>query len=121
MRRRGIRKGIWVYITTRRMEFLLNLARIALRAGEEERARSYVRKALRLGEKMNVRLPRRWKWYICKSCALPLIPSQNARVRFYGGVLHITCMKCGSVKRIPLHGKGVRKSQEKEWDVSSVS
>ncbi|RLF71614.1 MAG: hypothetical protein DRN40_02070 [Thermoplasmata archaeon] len=121
MRRRGIRKGIWVYITTRRIEFLLSLANDALRTGEEERARGYVKKALRLGEKMNVRLPRRWKWYICKRCYLPLLPPLNARVRFYGGALHITCLKCGGVRRVPLHGKEVKTSQEKGKGVFSAS
>lgn len=121
MRRRGIRKGIWVYITTRRMEFLLTMAQDALRAGKEERARSYVKKALRLVEKMNVRLPRRWKWYICKRCALPLLPPLNARVRFYGGALHITCLKCGGMRRVPLHGREVKTSREKEMGVSSAT
>ncbi|MCD6383300.1 MAG: RNAase P [Thermoprotei archaeon] len=102
MRRRGIRKPIWVVITRRRMSYLLKEAREAVREGREDLARSYVKKAIRLGEKMNVRFRRGEKWYLCKKCLLPLVPGVNARVRFYGNTLHITCLTCGSTRRVPL-------------------
>ena len=83
-----------------RIERLHGLAREAARAGEDDRAREYVRLARRLSERNRVRLPREFRRFTCDACDSYLIPGRNARVRARDGHVVVTC-DCGEQARYP--------------------
>ena len=83
-----------------RIERLHVLAREAARAGEDDRAREYVRLARRLSERNRVRLPREFRRFTCDACDSYLIPGRNARVRTRDGHVVVTC-DCGEQARYP--------------------
>lgn len=87
-------------IPAERIERLTDLARDAARAGNEDRARRYVRLARRIAERNRVPLPRRFKRFTCDSCDRYLVPGRNARVRTQDGHVVVTCM-CGTQARYP--------------------
>lgn len=87
-------------IAAERIERLTELARAAAKAGEEERARRYVRLARRISERNRVPLPTRFKRFTCDACDRFLVPGRNARVRTQDGHVVVTC-ECGSQARYP--------------------
>lgn len=87
-------------IAAERIDRLHVLAREAARAGEEERAREYVRLARRIAERHRLRLPREFTRFTCDACDSYLIPGRNARVRTRNGHVVVTC-DCGHQKRYP--------------------
>lgn len=65
-------------------------------------SREYVSLAIRIGMKCKVRMPRTWKWRICKGCNTLLAPGVNCSVRVRPGrqrhiVVH--CLACGRISR----------------------
>lgn len=91
-------------IATERIERLHELAREATAAGEDERARRYVRRARRIAERNRLTLPRQFVRYSCDRCDAYLRPGANARVRLRGGHVVITC-DCGEQERYPYDGQ----------------
>jgi len=91
-----------VSIAAERIERLHELARQATKAGDEERARQYVRRARRIAERNRLRLPRTFVRYTCDRCDAYLVPGTNARVRLQDGHVVITC-DCGEHDRHPYH------------------
>lgn len=89
-----------VSIATERIERLQELAREAVREGEEERARRYVRRARRVAERNRLQLPREFVRFTCDRCDSYLVPGVNARVRLQKGHVVITC-DCGEHQRYP--------------------
>ena len=87
-------------IARERIERLQSMARDAIRAGREERARAYVRRARRIAERHRLRLPRAFARSICRSCDTYLVPGVNARVRTQSGHVVVTC-ECGDHARYP--------------------
>ena len=87
-------------IPAERIERLTDLARAAAKAGEDERARRYVRLARRIAERNRVPLPTRFKRFTCDACDRFLVPGRNARVRTQDGHVVVTC-DCGSQARYP--------------------
>ena len=83
-----------------RIDRLCDLARTAARDGNDERARSYVRRARRVAERHRLDLPTRLKRVSCGDCDRYLIPGRNARVRTRNGHVTIRC-DCGSHARYP--------------------
>jgi ribonuclease P protein subunit RPR2 len=93
-----------VSIATERIECLHELAREATAAGDEDRARRYVRRARRIAERNRLTLPRQFVRYTCDRCDTYLRPGANARVRLRDGRVVITC-DCGEQERYPYDGQ----------------
>jgi ribonuclease P protein subunit RPR2 len=83
-----------------RIDRLHDLAREAATACDDERARSYVRRARRVAERNRCSLPRRFKRFTCDACDAYLRPGKNARVRLQNGHVVVTC-DCGAQSRYP--------------------
>lgn len=87
-------------IAEERIERLAVLAEEAAAAGEDERARSYVRLARRIAERNRLSLPRRLVRFTCRRCDRYLRPGRNARVRLQDGHVVVRC-ECGATARYP--------------------
>lgn len=87
-------------VAEERIDRLHELARAAAREGDDERARSYVRRARRVAERQRLRLPTRFKRFTCDDCDAYLLPGRNARVRIREGHVVVTC-DCGAHARYP--------------------
>ncbi len=87
-------------IAEERVDILFELAKAAADSGEFERSREYVRLARRIAERNRCGLPREFKRYTCKRCAVALRPGVNARVRLTNGRVVIRC-ECGATQRYP--------------------
>ncbi len=84
-------------IARERMEYLMRLADdVFLR--DRERAQRYVEICRRLGMRSRVRIPRAWRWRICRGCKAFLWPGVNCRVRLRvrrQSHIVVTCFNCG--------------------------
>jgi len=87
-------------IARERVDRLETLAREAVKAGREDRARQYVRRARRVAERQRLRLPRSFERFTCDACDAYLVPGRNARHRTQDGHVVVTCA-CGSQSRYP--------------------
>ena len=76
------------------------IAEDAAKAGDEDRARRYVRRARRVAERQRLALPRTFVRFTCDACDRYLVPGQNARVRTREGHVVVTC-DCGAQARYP--------------------
>ncbi|MFB6298031.1 MAG: ribonuclease P protein component 4 [Salinirussus sp.] len=92
-------------IAAERIDRLHRLAREAVAAGHEERARRYVRRARRIAERNRLSLPRRFRRFTCDRCDVYLRPGRNARVRLQDGHVVVTC-DCGHHARYPYEPGG---------------
>ncbi|MFB6267799.1 MAG: ribonuclease P protein component 4 [Halodesulfurarchaeum sp.] len=90
-------------IAAERIERLTQLAREAAKAGETERARTYVRLARRIAERHRLSLPRQLTRFTCDRCDAYLVPGRNARYRLQDGHVVVTC-DCGGQSRYPYGG-----------------
>jgi len=62
----------------------------------------YVGMAIQICKRIRVRIPHKWKYFICSSCLSFIYPGASSRVRVkQKRCRHIvvTCLKCGSSKR----------------------
>jgi ribonuclease P protein subunit RPR2 len=89
-----------VTVAEERIERLHALAREAAADGDDERARSYVRRARRVAERNRLPLPCRFRRFTCDRCDAYLRPGKNARVRLQDGHVVVTC-DCGEQARYP--------------------
>jgi ribonuclease P protein subunit RPR2 len=87
-------------IARERIDRLAGLARDAVRDGNPDRARVYVRRARRVAERHRLRLPRQFARSTCDNCDLFLISGVNARSRTQSGHVVVTC-ECGAQSRYP--------------------
>lgn len=87
-------------VAAERIDRLEELARAATKAGDEERARYYVRLARRIAERNRLSLPTSFKRFTCDDCDAYLLPGNNARVRLQNGHVVVTC-SCGAHARYP--------------------
>ncbi|WP_255150532.1 ribonuclease P protein component 4 [Halorarius halobius] len=87
-------------VAAERIDRLHELAREAAREGDDQRARSYVRRARRVAERHRLDLPDRFKRFTCDACDAYLVPGRNARVRTREGHVVVTC-DCGAQARYP--------------------
>ena len=65
----------------------------------------YIELARKIGMKMNVRLPKKFKRKFCKHCNHYLKPGVNSRVRIHKHRVTIYCMDCKNFTRIPIKPK----------------
>lgn len=90
------------------LERIERLFELALKCFEEnpERADRYVEIARRISMKAKVRIPRVYKRYLlCKKCKRLIVPGYTCRIRIRSDgstKIVITCLRCGTIKRIPL-------------------
>ncbi|GAB3665151.1 ribonuclease P protein component 4 [Halopiger thermotolerans] len=87
-------------VAAERLERLHELARSAAAAGDDERARYYVRLARRVAERNRLSLPEKFRRFTCDDCDRYLRPGSNARVRLQDGTVVVTC-DCGAHARYP--------------------
>jgi len=107
-------------IARERIDILLNEAVLGIQE-RSERAQRYVALARRLGMRYKVRMPSRWRLFICRGCHRLILPGINSRVRLQKRREHhlaITCLECGHIKRMPI--KRMRRCS-KPRKVSSVN
>lgn len=96
----GLLKSSRMAIAVERIDRLETLARAAAKAGDEDRAREYVRLARRIAERNRLSLPRTFRRFTCDECDAYLVPGENARIRLQNGHVVITC-SCGAHARYP--------------------
>ncbi len=63
------------------------------------------RQARRLSKATGVKIPWYFKFFFCKKCKRFLIPGKTMRIRIRNrreSHITITCLLCGSIKRVPL-------------------
>ncbi len=94
-----------------RVERLFELAEVAS-GGRPDLADRYVQLAWKLKTRYNLRLPRELGMKFCRKCRSFWRPGASCRVRIKSGVVIITCLRCGRIKRLPLKlGKRAKESR----------
>lgn len=88
-------------IAEERIQRLEALAREAVRTGDPDRAREYVRLARRLAERHRCGVPRSFERFTCDRCDAFLVPGRNARVRLQEGSHVVVRCDCGETARYP--------------------
>ncbi|MHA1859951.1 MAG: ribonuclease P protein component 4 [Candidatus Asgardarchaeia archaeon] len=94
-------------IAIQRIGILLSKARETIK-DDAELSKRYVYLARKIAMKARVRIPRKWKIWICKKCNTYLLPGYNARVRIRENRMShliITCLNCGNQKRYYLKNR----------------
>ena len=94
-------KFIFRDIAKDRIDRLLSLAEEKAHT-DPDLSRQYVSIAIRMGTRCRVRIPRKWKWRICKGCHALLCPGLNCTVRVRPKrQLHLVtrCLLCGRISR----------------------
>jgi ribonuclease P protein subunit RPR2 len=99
-RRRQIKRRDARRLARERMDILLRHARKVFKE-DSELSRRYVTLTRRIGMRYNVRLTKKDKLELCKKCNSLLVPGVNCRVRTHALRVVITCLECGSVRRVP--------------------
>ena len=94
-------------IALERINKLLRLAELTF-SFSQDLANRYVKLALRLAMRCNVKLPIEWRRRICPSCGTILKPGINCRIRIRNNRFPhvvITCLNCGEKMRYPIERK----------------
>ncbi|MFX0201144.1 MAG: ribonuclease P protein component 4 [Candidatus Hodarchaeota archaeon] len=94
-------------IARERMMQLFNLLDSVV-AGQPELKQRYADLARKLTMKSRTRLPRAWRYRICRRCKRVLQPGKNCRVRTRGKRekhVSITCLECGWITRYNISGE----------------
>ncbi len=89
-------------IAKERIEFLLKKAD-EIKYEDYELSKRYIELIRKIALKYRIRLRKR-KYRFCKRCLYPY-RSDKIRVRINKGVVRITCLNCGYVKRIPIKNR----------------
>ncbi|WP_456368743.1 ribonuclease P protein component 4 [Geoglobus sp.] len=89
-------KALEKRIARERIDFLLNLAD-KTKFQDYGLSRRYVELAVRIAKKYRIRLKKK-KLRFCRKCLHPY-RHDRMRVRVSRGVVRITCLNCGSVRR----------------------
>jgi ribonuclease P protein subunit RPR2 len=95
------------HIARERIDLLFNQA-LATYKKHPQLAERYVGLARRISMKYKVRIPKRWRLFICKGCKGFMVPGFSSRVRLRRRRephLTFTCLKCGKIKRISFKHK----------------
>lgn len=86
-------------IAIERIDYLLELAE-TVKKDDYELARRYVEIAVKIAKKYRIRL-RKKKLRFCKKCLYPY-RSDRMRVRISKGVVRISCLNCGHIRRFKI-------------------
>ena len=87
-------------IAKERIEILFNVME-KTKHEDYELARRYVELARKIAMKYRLKLPKRYKLLFCKRCLYPYTHGRF-RVRIAKSRVIITCLNCGSIRRIPI-------------------
>ncbi len=87
-------------IARERIKKLLELADKIFKENRE-RAKRYIELARKISMRHNVRIPKEYRFFICKECKTLLKPGFNARFRIHNSRIVVTCLECGNVYRMP--------------------
>jgi ribonuclease P protein subunit RPR2 len=102
--RTGRRTKDMIDIAKDRIRILMDLAEHeSVSKKNPQRAMRYVQHARNLGMKYNIRIDRKNRNHICRTCNSYLGPTSTSRVRCQNGRIIIHCKNCGRLKRIPIH------------------
>lgn len=85
--------------TLKQVKLLFMEAGIAFKNKNIKSANDYVRKARKLGMKVNLTLPREIKRKFCKHCHSYLMPGNNCRVRMHKSRVIYYCFNCKKYMR----------------------
>jgi ribonuclease P protein subunit RPR2 len=96
------RRNTFREIARERIDALFNLAEDAAKKGRLDRADRYVELARKIGMRYLVPIPKEYKHLFCKKCHRFMLPNTTCRVRTNRGKLVISCLYCGSYRRILL-------------------
>jgi ribonuclease P protein subunit RPR2 len=99
-KKRNIRRSEQRKMARERMNILLSQAKDEF-SSDRSLSKRYVTLAREIGMRYNVRLTKKDKLEICKKCNSFLVPGESCRVRTHKLRVVITCLECGSVRRIP--------------------
>ncbi|KXS41580.1 MAG: RNAse P, Rpr2/Rpp21 subunit [Methanolobus sp. T82-4] len=97
-KRKHKKKAVAKEIALERIKYLFELADREYPT-DPDRSDRYVSLARRIGMRYRVSVPPELKKRMCKSCSSFLTPGSNCRVRLKGGLLIVTCQKCGNIQR----------------------
>ncbi len=86
-------------IAKERIEYLLSKAD-EIKYDDYELSKRYIELTRKIALKYRIRLGKR-KYRFCKKCRYPY-RADKIRVRISKGVVRITCLNCGYVRRIPI-------------------
>jgi ribonuclease P protein subunit RPR2 len=98
--RRGRRQKWMIRIAEERINILFQHAEEEL-THNPERSHRYVQMARNIGQKYNIKNQPAMKSRICKSCHRFLQPGVNSQIRLSNSSIHIRCLECGEIRRIP--------------------
>jgi ribonuclease P protein subunit RPR2 len=91
-------------IAKERIEILFDLAKKTFNSNPKL-ANRYIQLMRKIAMKARVKIPLKYKLFICKKCNSLLIPGKNCRVRIKsekGTKVTFTCLNCNSIKRYPV-------------------
>ncbi|MBS7655143.1 ribonuclease P [Candidatus Bathyarchaeota archaeon] len=82
-------------------------------------AKRYIQLIQKIGMKAKIKIPLKYKIFICKKCGSLLIPGETCRVRVRsekGAKVTFTCLNCYFVKRYPIVKEKKLKKQLKLYE-----
>lgn len=78
-----------------------------------DRSKNYVKMARKISKKYNTKIPQKWNKRFCKNCYTFLKYGKNSKVRLVNSKIHITCLECGSIMKVPYIKEIKKKRREK--------
>lgn len=105
-------------IAKERIEILFNLARKMLEVNPKL-AKRYIHLIRKISMKAKVKIPLKYKIFICRKCGSLLIPGKTCRVRVRsekGTKVTFTCLNCYFIKRYPAVKEKKLKKQLKLYE-----
>ncbi|WNZ28379.1 MAG: ribonuclease P [Candidatus Bathyarchaeota archaeon] len=104
---RGLRMISVKQIALQRVHILFGLAKQVAHENPEL-AQRYVRLARKVAMRARLRLPREYRFLVCRKCKSFILPGVNCRTRIQSRRephIVITCLNCGRITRIPIKGR----------------
>ena len=89
-------------VAVRRIDTLLERARIEAMAARGDLADRYAVLGVAIAQKYQTGLSRAQKAQVCRACHAFLLPGKTSRIRVTAGRVATTCLKCGHVARRPI-------------------
>ncbi len=118
MKKRKHQKDMIKDIAIQRIEKLFELAE-KVSQKDEKLANRYVELAYNIALRTRIRLPKKFKYRICRKCRSYLIPGKTLSIRLKPKRephIVLKCLICGYTRRIP-YKKGLNKSNK--YNISS--
>ena len=94
-------------IALQRVSIMFSLAKQKAQT-DPELAQRYVQLARKIAMRARLRLPREYRFLVCRKCKSFILSGVNCRTRMQSRRephLVITCLSCGGITRIPIKGR----------------